>query len=66
MGRKQSILAPDWWDFTTLDDEILNDAAGLTRVLWKQADTFRVRREAPEVTSRGKFRSLKIGPKGVR
>lgn len=30
MSRKQSILAPDWWDFTTLDDEILNDAAKLT------------------------------------
>ncbi|MBN2377647.1 MAG: hypothetical protein JXD22_14710 [Sedimentisphaerales bacterium] len=30
MSRKQSILAPDWWDFTTLDDEILNDAARLT------------------------------------
>lgn len=30
MARKQSILAPDWWDFTTLDDEILNDAAKLT------------------------------------
>ncbi len=30
MSRKQSILAPDWWDFTTLDDGILNDAARLT------------------------------------
>ena len=30
MSRKISILAPDWWDFTTLDDEILNDAAKLT------------------------------------
>ena len=30
MARKQSILAPDWWDYTTLDDEILNDAARLT------------------------------------
>jgi glucosamine-6-phosphate deaminase len=30
MGRKLSILAPDWWDYTTLDDEILNDAARLT------------------------------------
>jgi glucosamine-6-phosphate deaminase len=30
MARKVSILAPDWWDYTTLDDEILNDAAGLT------------------------------------
>jgi len=30
MARKVSILAPDWWDFTTLDDEILNDAAKLT------------------------------------
>ncbi len=30
MARKTSILAPDWWDFTTLDDDILNDAAKLT------------------------------------
>lgn len=30
MARKLSILAPDWWDFTTLDDEILNDAAKLS------------------------------------
>jgi glucosamine-6-phosphate deaminase len=30
MARKQSILAPGWWDFTTLDDELLNDAARLT------------------------------------
>lgn len=30
MTRKFSMLAPDWWDFTTLDDELLNDAAKLT------------------------------------
>lgn len=30
MARKISMLAPDWWDFTTLDDEILNDAAKLS------------------------------------
>lgn len=30
MARKQSILASGWWDFTTLDDDILNDAAKLT------------------------------------
>lgn len=30
MARKESILAPGWWDYTTLDDEILNDAARLT------------------------------------
>ena len=30
MARKQSILAPGWWDFTTLDDELLNDAANLS------------------------------------
>ena len=30
MARKQSILAPDWWDFTTLDNQILDDAAALT------------------------------------
>ncbi|OHB49665.1 MAG: glucosamine-6-phosphate isomerase [Planctomycetes bacterium GWF2_41_51] len=30
MSRKISMLAPDWWDYTTLDDAILNDAAKLT------------------------------------
>ncbi len=30
MPRKISMLAPAWWDYTTLDDEILNDAAQLT------------------------------------
>jgi glucosamine-6-phosphate deaminase len=30
MARKLSILAPDWWDYTTLNDEILDDAARLT------------------------------------
>ena len=30
MTRKLSMLAPDWWDFTTLDNELLNDAARLT------------------------------------
>ena len=30
MARKQSMLAPGWWDYTTLDDVILDDAAKLT------------------------------------
>ena len=30
MARKMSMLAPEWWDYTTLDDELLNDAAKLT------------------------------------
>ena len=30
MARKISMLAPQWWDYTTLDDEILNEAAKLT------------------------------------
>lgn len=30
MARKQSILAPEWWDYTTLDDDILDAAARLT------------------------------------
>lgn len=30
MSRKLSMLAPEWWDFTTLDDELLADAANLT------------------------------------
>ncbi len=28
--RKLSIVAPDWWDYTTLDDKILQDSARLT------------------------------------
>jgi glucosamine-6-phosphate deaminase len=27
--RRESRVAPEWWDYTTLDDEILNDAASL-------------------------------------
>ena len=28
--RKKSVIAPDWWDYTTLDDDLLADAARLT------------------------------------
>lgn len=28
--RKRSMVAPDWWDYTTLDDELIQDAAGLS------------------------------------
>ncbi len=30
MARARSIVAPDWWDYTTLDKQILRDAAALT------------------------------------
>jgi glucosamine-6-phosphate deaminase len=30
MPRKQSTIAPEWWDFTTLDNELIRDAARLT------------------------------------
>jgi len=30
MPRKLSAIAPDWWDYTTLDDELINDAARLS------------------------------------
>ena len=30
MPRKLSSIAPDWWDYTTLDSEIIRDAAALT------------------------------------
>ncbi len=30
MARKLSSIAPDWWDYTTLDPEIIRDAAALT------------------------------------
>ncbi len=44
MSRKRSILAPDWWDYTTLDDEILDDAARLSPddLLALSRDGFRV------------------------
>ncbi|HSU53751.1 MAG TPA: glucosamine-6-phosphate isomerase, partial [Candidatus Dormibacteraeota bacterium] len=30
MARKLSSIAPDWWDYTTLEDDIIRDAAALT------------------------------------
>lgn len=30
MPRKLSSIAPDWWDYTTLDSDLIRDAAGLT------------------------------------
>lgn len=30
MPRKPSAISPDWWDYTTLDDDIIRDAAALT------------------------------------
>lgn len=30
MARKLSSVAPQWWDYTTLDDKLLSDAAKLT------------------------------------
>jgi uncharacterized protein YybS (DUF2232 family) len=30
MARKISMVAPEWWDFTTLDEKILQDAARLS------------------------------------
>ena len=30
MPRKLSSIAPDWWDYTTLDDDIIQAAARLT------------------------------------
>lgn len=28
--RKKSVVAPDWWDYTTLEDDLLSDVAKLT------------------------------------
>lgn len=30
MPRKLSAISPDWWDYTTLDDDLIRDAAALT------------------------------------
>jgi len=44
MARKESMLAPGWWDYTTLEDDLLNDAARLTPedMLAMSRDGFRV------------------------
>lgn len=36
MPRKLSSVAPDWWDYTTLDDQIIHDAASLTPASMKR------------------------------
>ena len=28
--RKHSVVAPEWWDYTTIDDELVRDTAKLT------------------------------------
>ncbi|NIA16462.1 MAG: glucosamine-6-phosphate isomerase [Nitrospiraceae bacterium] len=42
--RKLSVVAPEWWDYTTLDDDLLNDVANLTAddLLQLSRDGFRV------------------------
>ncbi len=30
MSRKRSVVAPDWWDYTTISDELVADTAKLT------------------------------------
>jgi glucosamine-6-phosphate deaminase len=44
MARKLSKIAPDWWDYTTLDPAILQDAARLTpkQMLGLSRDGFKV------------------------
>ncbi|TLD71628.1 glucosamine-6-phosphate isomerase [Phragmitibacter flavus] len=36
MSRKLSHIAPDWWDYTTLESDLINDAARLTERDLKQ------------------------------
>lgn len=45
MSRKLSTLAPAWWDYTTLDQEIIEEAASLT-----SADLLRLSRPGFTVT----------------
>ena len=44
MARPLSIIAPDWWDYTTLDKQVLSDAARLTAedLLQMSRDGFKV------------------------
>lgn len=40
MKRKNSLVAKDWWDYTTLDKKILEEAAVLTIKDLKQLSPF--------------------------
>ncbi len=42
--RKRSCVAPEWWDYTTLDEDLLNEAASLTaeQLAGLSRDGFRV------------------------
>ncbi|HBT22154.1 MAG TPA: glucosamine-6-phosphate isomerase, partial [Verrucomicrobiales bacterium] len=31
MSRKLSTIAPDWWDYTTLENDLIRDAAALSQ-----------------------------------
>ena len=44
MARKLSSLAPDWWDYTTLNEELIREAAALTpeQILGLSRPGFRV------------------------
>ena len=44
MSRKLSAIAPDWWDYTTLDSDLIDEAARLTPrdLLGLSRDGFRV------------------------
>ena len=44
MPRKFSSIAPDWWDYTTLDSELIHEAASLTpeQMAGLSRDGFRV------------------------
>jgi glucosamine-6-phosphate deaminase len=44
MPRKLSTIAPDWWDYTTIDDDLIAEAARLTPATMAQLsrDGFRV------------------------
>ena len=45
MPRKYSMLAPEWWDFTTLEDDLFNDVSKLTPkdLLQLSRDGFRIK-----------------------
>ena len=49
MPRKLSAIAPDWWDYTTLDSSLIDEAARLTA---RDAASVRERREEQRVDRR--------------
>ena len=42
MARKLSTIAPDWWDYTTLENDLISDAASLSAKDLEQLSRYQI------------------------